>query len=208
MEGRRFFQGEVQYHMARFISCNGILTRAGPRSPSQDIRLRITTNWNLCRSILIAIAAALGVFGSPASARQTTNTTPVKLTVRSGCSLQTRPLMFVTSNGLIDLDIDATSTMTVICSPNTTYEIDIDDGLHAQGNNKRRMATAAGSLLPYNVYLDSARKNVWGKGSTKVMTGNSGNGAPINVPIYGRVPSAIIIPNGAYKDTLVVTINF
>ena len=163
----------------------------------------------LRRLTAAGIAAALGVAGAPASAGQSTGTLTAEVTVFTGCSLVTRPLTFdatvITGNN----PIDATTTITVKCTPNTNFTVDIDNGLHANGgSSNRQMSTATGALLAYDVYRDSPRTNVWGTGQLKNVTGNSGAGAPLDILIYGRVPSASKIKAGDYKDTLVVTLNF
>lgn len=163
----------------------------------------------LRRLILCAIAGGLLAAGTPALAGQATNTLPVDLTVAPGCSLQTNPLMFVATNALINFNIDAAATLVVKCTPNTAYAVDIDDGLHARGNNRRRMFSASSNrYIDYNVFMDARRASIWGKGSTKNLTGNSGSGAPVSIPVYGRVPAAFLIAAGDYKDTLLVTLNF
>jgi len=158
----------------------------------------------------VVIAGGLMAAGTPALAGQTTNTLNAKITVTDGCSLQTSDLMFVAPNPIIGLVIDSSTTLTVKCTPNTAYTIDIDDGLQPQGNNKRRMVSAAGVPLAYNVYFDAARSasRVWGKGAGKNYIGNSGSGAAQSIPVYGRVTVAALIPAGGYKDTLTVTLNF
>ena len=158
----------------------------------------------------IGIAGGLLAAGTPALAGQATNTVDAKVTVVSGCSLQTSDLMFVAPNPLIGLIIDSSTTLTVKCTPNTDYTVDIDDGQQPQGNNKRRMVSAGGATIPYNVYFDAARSasRVWGKGQGKNYAGNSGTGAAQVIPVYGRVTIAALIPAGGYKDTLTVTLNF
>lgn len=156
------------------------------------------------------IAGGLLAAGAPAFAGQSTNTVPVSFKVTDGCTLQASDLMFVSQTALIGLIIDSTATLTVKCTPNTPYTIDIDDGLHPQGNNKRRMISAGGTTIPYNIYFNAARtaSRVWGKGAGKNYVGNSGNGSTQTIPVYGRVTIAALIPAGGYKDTLVVTLNF
>jgi spore coat protein U-like protein len=158
----------------------------------------------------IGIAGGLLVAGTPALAGQATNTLDAKVTVVSGCSLQTSDLMFVAPNPLLGLIIDSSTTLTVKCTPNTAYTVDIDDGLQPQGNNKRRMKSAGGATIPYNIYFDAARSpsKVWGKGQGKNYAGNSGTGAAQIIPVYGRVTVAALIPAGGYKDTLTVTLSF
>jgi spore coat protein U-like protein len=162
----------------------------------------------LRRAMLIGTAGCFSLASVPATAGTATNTVPAKLKVFAGCSLQARPLMFVATNPLLSVNIDATTSLTVKCTPNTDYSIDIDDGLNPQGNNKRQMTGPLGIPLPYNVYLDGARKNVWGKGQTKNFTGNSGAGSPLDIPVYGRVPASTLSAVGQYNDTLTVTLSF
>jgi spore coat protein U-like protein len=163
----------------------------------------------LRRMTAAGIAAALGAAGAPASAGQTTGTLPVSVTVFTGCSLQTRPLTFDAAAVSGNNPIDATTTITVKCTPNTNFTVDIDNGLNANGkSSNRQMKSESGGLLAYDIYRDSPRTSVWGTGQLKNVTGNSGAGAPLDILIYGRVPNATKVVAGDYKDTLVVSLNF
>lgn len=156
------------------------------------------------------MAAALGAAGGPALAGQVTNTLPASVRVYTGCSLQTRPLTFDASQ-IVSNQIDSTSTITIRCTPNTDFSIDIDKGLNANGNSSNRQMrnVNTGALLAYDVYRDSPRSNVWGTGALKnAVTGNSGAGAPMDIVLYGRVKNPGRIAAGDYKDTLTVTLNF
>jgi spore coat protein U-like protein len=131
------------------------------------------------------------------------------LTVQSGCAIQSRPLIFVASNALVDLNIDAATTLTVTCTPNTEFDVDINDGLHTgKGKNNRQMSNSSGALLPYEIYLDGARKREWGKGKKGTFVGNSGSGSPVDIPVFGRVRAAVLVPGGAYTDSLIATVSF
>lgn len=159
------------------------------------------------RSTAIAIAAAFGAVSTPAPAGQTTNTLPVVVRVFTGCSLVTRPLTFDASVNT-GANIDSTTTITVRCTPNTNFSVDIDKGLWANGINRRMFSSQANAYLTYDVYRDSPRTNVWGTGQLKNVTGNSGSGLPLDLLIYGRVTKPSTIKAGDYTDTLVVTLNF
>jgi spore coat protein U-like protein len=132
------------------------------------------------------------------------------VTVATGCTLQTRPLTF-DATGIVGTNpFDATTTVTVKCTPNTPFDIDIDTGLYANGNsaNRRMFSASTNSYVSYDVYRDSPRNNVWGRGKTRNVAGNSGTGAPIEFVLYGRVQNTGKIVAGDYLDTLVVTLNF
>lgn len=163
-----------------------------------------------CRLAAWGTVAALGAGSVPALAGQTTSTLPASVRVYTGCSLVTRPLTFDASQ-IVSNQIDSTATITVRCTPNTDFSIDIDKGLNANGNsaNRQMRNVITGALLAYDVYRDSPRSNVWGTAALKTgVTGNSGTGAPIDIVLYGRVKSTGKIAAGDYKDTLTVTLNF
>lgn len=136
-----------------------------------------------------------------------TNTLPVAVRVFAGCSLVTRPLTFDASTAT-GTNIDATTTITVRCTPNTSFSVDIDKGQYANGINRRMFSPQANAYLTYDVYRDSPRTNVWGTGQLKNVTGNSGSGLPLDILLYGRVTKPNTIKAGDYLDTLVVTLNF
>ena len=164
----------------------------------------------LRRTIAAVAAAALGAGGTPALAGQTTNTLPVAVTVATGCSLVTRPLTFDARGITGTTPIDATTSVTVRCTPNTDFNIDIDTGLYANGNsaNRRMYSASTNSFVSYDVYRDGPRNNVWGRGNTSNVSGNSGAGAAIDFVLYGRVKNTGKIVAGDYIDTLTVTLNF
>lgn len=164
----------------------------------------------LRRTTAAVIAAALGAGGTPALGGEATNTLPVAVTVATGCSLVTRPLTFDASVIVGTNPIDATATITVKCTPDTDFDIDIDTGLYANGNsaNRRMFSASTNSYVSYDVYRDSPRNNVWGRGKTRNVAGNSGTGSPIDFVLYGRVQNTGKIAAGDYLDTLVVTLNF
>ena len=69
-------------------------------------------------------------------------------------------------------------------------------------------SASTNSYVSYDVYRDSPRSNVWGRGKTRNLAGNSGTGAPFDIVLYGRVQNTGKIIAGDYIDTLVVTLNF
>lgn len=74
----------------------------------------------------------------------------------------------------------------------------------------RRM-TNGGGTLEYNLFLDAARTQVWGDGTS----GTSQYG-PVKPPegdnstltVYGRIPASQNVWVGAYTDAIVVTISY
>ena len=132
---------------------------------------------------------------------------PVSLSVFQGCSLKTQPMTFLLPAVVTNDTLDTTSTITVKCSPNTNFTVDLDDGLYPKGI-KRQMRDPVAGFVEYQVYRDTPRSKVWRKGNFDNVAGNSGTGTPFDIVLYGRVANASKIKAGGYKDTLTVTLNF
>ena len=157
----------------------------------------------------IIATAALAAAVPAHAGGTTTNTMAAKLNVYSGCSLRTRPLVFLTTAIDAKGNADSTTTITIKCTPNVDYTIDIDKGQNANGINRRMYSALTNSYAAYDIYRDAPRTNVWGTGQLKNVTGNSGSGAAQDIVLYGRVPRILSVISGLdYRDTLTVTLNF
>ena len=144
---------------------------------------------------------------SPAYAGRATYTMPVQAQVINGCTVNALPLIFnvpVPTN----LNVDSSTTVTIACTPNIPFTLDIDNGLYANGINRRVFNAAANAYISYDVYKDPPRSQVWGTGGAKNVTGNSGATGIVVMPVYGRLASSARLKAGNYRDTLTVTINF
>lgn len=162
--------------------------------------------------IVMGATALACCFGSGAAHARaplaSTSTIRAAIKVFSGCSLETRPLMFVVPNTTVNVAVDATTTVTVKCTPNTSFTVDIDTGLHGNGINRRMYSPVANAYVSYDVYRDSPRTSVWGTGKLKNISGNSGTGAPLVITLFGRIPISGKIKAGDYADRLTVTLNY
>ena len=99
---------------------------------------------------------------------------------------------------------NATGSIQVICSSQTTLTITLDAGMHAGGNfSQRSMASGSDNLL-YNLFLDAAATQIWGDGTqgTSVYTGLSNT----VISVYARIPSRQNVIPGEYQDSIVFTV--
>jgi spore coat protein U-like protein len=73
----------------------------------------------------------------------------------------------------------------------------------------RRMTSATDSI-EYNLFLDTARTNIWGDESegTAAYYGRYKGSGNMQVYIYGRIPASQDVSVGTYSDTVTVVINF
>lgn len=156
---------------------------------------------------VLALAAA-----APAFAAVDTTNLNVTITITSICDIHTVATLPVNFGSVssIATNVDQQGQLTINCTPGTAYTIALDNGQNGTDVNSRKMASGA-NLVPYQLYRDSARGpgDVWG--STTGVGGNvlagSGTGAAVDVPVYGRTPSANF-PAGTYNDLVVATVTY
>ncbi len=101
----------------------------------------------------------------------------------------------------------------VVCSPDvSSLTVSVSGGNNAGqggavGTGSRAMKLGA-SFLPYEVYSDSAMTTAYPAAATPLGVALPGNGAPLTLPVYGRVnkTSTNAMPAGSYADVLHVTV--
>jgi spore coat protein U-like protein len=131
----------------------------------------------------------------------------VTATVQSDCTISATNLAFGTV-GLLAGNVDATSTITVTCTPATPYAIALNEGdVSGSTVESRKMASGASSMM-FQLYRDSARTQVWGKTSGVDTVGNTGNGNPMEITVYGRIPPQNGPAVGAYVAQITATITY
>jgi spore coat protein U-like protein len=127
------------------------------------------------------------------------------------CVVTTTPMDFgrydaASANAVAPLDAQA--TITVACTKGAVVNISIDNGTSGTAG-VRRMIGGASSYLTYELFQDIAHAMRWG---TTANDGYPGGVAPSRDPrpftVYGRVTGGQDVAEGAYQDTVVVTVNF
>ena len=161
------------------------------------------TGYRLTSAIL---AAALGAAPVVASAKTLTGTIEARLQVDTSCRLFTDWLSFGTVKGQSGT-VDATATLRLSCGPSVAYSVAIDNGLHFNGSRRMFNGTPAHSYVPYQLYRDAARTQVWGSTAGNLATGITPLNGEVTLTVYGRVPDTKVLAR-EYKDTVTVTVNF
>ena len=142
-----------------------------------------------------------------AGTRSGTMTTTV--TVDTSCRMSVSGLSFGNVN-LFSGQIDATTTIDLTCGPAVNYSVAIDNGQNYNG--QRRMYGGPGFLgfgayVPYQIYRNAARTQVWGASASTMATGTTPASGKVTLTAYGRVPNSIVFAR-PYEDTVTVTVNF
>lgn len=101
---------------------------------------------------------------------------------------------------------EITGEVVVRCPRPDRFSLALSEGLGDFG--MRRMRGPGGAELRYNLYLDPARRQVWGdgvSGGTARLAGQSDGRRAAIFTVYGRVPPGQSAPPGAYGDALAIT---
>lgn len=147
--------------------------------------------------------------GASLSARAKSVPFTVRTTNNSSCTVATTVLNFGSQPDLAS-NRDATNTITVNCSPGTTYAIGLSNGSGGgTGPATRRMTNGAtADHVTYGIYRDAARTQPWGDVAGVNTLSGTGTGAGQSVTGYGRVPVQTTPAPLTYTDTVVVTITY
>ena len=137
----------------------------------------------------------------------------VSATVISGCTVSASILSFGTTINptVTSVPVDATSTLSVICTATTPYTIALDAGVNAGGaaNFTARAIKSGVNAIGYQLYTTTGRNTVWGDGTASTSTDSgTGNGLVQSVTVYGRLPALTGAIPGVYIDTVTVTITY
>lgn len=111
------------------------------------------------------------------------------------------------TRGLLSAPVDTTATISPQCTRTTPYQVGLDDGLHALGQT-RRMRSAAGRHVRYELYRDAARTQRWGNTPSTDTLAGTGDGSVQNLTVHARVEAQSTPPTGTYSDTVTVTIYY
>jgi spore coat protein U-like protein len=139
----------------------------------------------------------------------------VSVTLQASCTVSVASLNFGTVPGPITANVDATATITALCTATTPYAIGLGNGLHASGG-QRRMQSSSSTYVNYGLYTDSGRADAWGSASSTTSCTNgantcalgTGTGSNQTITVYGRVPPQSTVTAGSYQDSVVVTLTY
>lgn len=136
-----------------------------------------------------------------------TSSVAVSATVLNFCTVAALPLAFG-NYGAVQLD--GTTTVTVLCTTGTSYAVGLDAGSGTGASvSARKMTVALGTeTLNYTLYSDSGRSTVWGNtAGTNVVTG-TGSGVLQTLTVYGRINGSQYTTAGVYADVVQVTLTY
>ncbi len=135
----------------------------------------------------------------------------VSVTVLASCSISAGNLNFGNVN-VLTANVDASAALTVTCTNTTPFTVALGAGLNSGGTQTNRTMTGAGGSIAYGLYQDAARSVAWGATPPPATNSNTvsgvGTGSAQTLTVYGRVPPQKTPTQGAYSDTVIVTLTY
>lgn len=163
-------------------------------------------------SFRLAACAALltgAVFG-PLNAATVQAPFTVSATVQQVCAVSATNLGFGAYDASSGSPNNAASTVTVTCTPSSTYEIALNAGTTSGSTEAVHLMSDGNShTLTYNLYTDTNHTTKWGDGtaSTDTVSGTA-DGTHQPYTVFGQVPTGQYVPSGSYSDTVTATVTY
>lgn len=155
-------------------------------------------------------AGVLLALAGTAQAAEKTTTFLVTANVLENCTITAGDLDF--GDWTVDTDVEVDSTITVRCTANTDYVVNLSGGTTTGNVLDREMTGAGATNVNYNLYTDVARTNVWGNGAggTFNLGGiGAGMGVAQQLLVRGQLLASAnvgLVEAGVYTDTITATI--
>ena len=111
------------------------------------------------RLLLAASLMSCTIVGS-AFAQTATTTFDVQITIEGECLIDSASDLDFGTTGIIDANVDETSTIAVQCTEGTPYDVGLGAGLDGGTIDDRTMTGPGGATVGYNLYQDAARTAV------------------------------------------------
>ena len=105
--------------------------------------------------------------------------------------------------------VNATSTISVMCSRTTPYNVGLNEGLAPGATVANRQMIGPGmALLGYTLRPGSGEIANWGQTIGTDTVSMTGSGSVQTLSVLGQIPAAQDVQDGAYGDTITVTVSY
>ena len=116
----------------------------------------------------------------------------------------------ILANATTHKDVDF--SVSALCSLDTKGTMNINPGLNAVAESGtetplRQMANGS-SRLKYNLYKDAGRSTIWGAGVDTGGNLHTGTGITKSIVGFARLDAGQVVPDGAYSDTITISVDY
>ena len=147
--------------------------------------------------------------GSAQAVTSITTTFQAKLTISTQCVITNTNILDFGTNGVLTVNVDLATTVSVLCNNLAPYTIGLDAGQFGSGVTARKMQGGPSSeLISYSLSTDAARNTNWGNTIGTDTVSATGTGNSQTFTIYGRVSPQTTPRPGAYADTVTMTVTY
>jgi spore coat protein U-like protein len=137
------------------------------------------------------------------AARGQTADLNVVATVEASCTLNGGTLNFGAYRS--DESSTAQTTISYDCPAGMEISLTLSPGRQSQGQERAMLRDDGDELLPYQLYQDSDRSQIWGDQSDALTIEPTVQGGD-TVPVFGRIEAGQDVPPGTYRDTVLITL--
>lgn len=133
----------------------------------------------------------------------------VKATVKNDCNINVGSSMSFPTSAVLNAAVYSTSSLTVQCTLNNSYQIALNGG-SISGNVAARQMKNLSTTERVNYVISSVLDGPsWGDGSAgSALVSGIGDGVAHVQTVYGKVPAQATPSPGDYKDTVTATVYF
>lgn len=161
---------------------------------------------------LSLLALALAAFAGSAQAATVDDTFLVSIEIRETCTLNVAAADVAFGQVDRSAGADAGSTLSVTCTTGTPWVLGLNNGLNASGatvSATNRRMTSGSAFVPYGLYRDASRTQLFGSTAGTDTASGTGTGAAQSVSVFGRVTAASTnVAAGVYQDTVVAQVTY
>jgi len=158
----------------------------------------------------LGVAGTIAALGTNADAATATANMSISFTISAQCTVVSASTMAFPNTGLLNANVDQTSTITVLCTNTTPYNISLDKGLFGASVSARLMQGTGGSpdTVSYSLFRDSGRTQNWGQTIGTDTVAGTGTGSNVATTVYGRIAPQVSKKPDSYTDTITVTVTY
>jgi spore coat protein U-like protein len=141
-----------------------------------------------------------------------TATFTVTLAIQGACTVSANALNFGTT-GVLGTLVNQSTTLSVICSNTTPYNVGLDAGTVSGSTVSARLlaGTATGNTsttISFQLYQDAGHTTIWGNTQSTDTVAGTGNGTTQPISVYGQVPVQSTPKPDTYQTTITATVYF
>ena len=158
--------------------------------------------------LVLALAAAVG----SAQAATVDDSFLVSIEIRETCTINVAAADVAFGQVDRSAAADAGSTLSVTCTTGTPWVLGLNNGLNASSptvSATNRRMTSGSDFVPYGLYRDASRSQLFGSTAGTDTASGTGTGAAQSVSVFGRVTAASTnVASGLYQDTVVAQVTY